>query len=174
MFLGMWESVREWTSTLMSELPLWELESRWTPKFSKNNRRGKNSLDWKFHNIIEKILERKCLKWACMTHLGTYNTSYSQKIGWESNCQFWLLTIKIQESPWFLCVLVTCHIPVKSSWGGLQICFRPHFNWRSSHKVMGFQSCKSPNFGNFRTPSWESHDKMIFGCWPRGHAQIIL
>ncbi len=34
MLLGVWESVREWTSTLPNELPLWELESWWTPKFS--------------------------------------------------------------------------------------------------------------------------------------------
>ncbi len=39
---------------------------------------------------------------------------------------------------------------------------------------MGPQSCKSPNFGNFGTLTWESQDKMSFGCWPRGHAQSIL
>jgi hypothetical protein len=33
-FRGVWESVREWTSTLPSELPLWELEFRWNPKSS--------------------------------------------------------------------------------------------------------------------------------------------
>jgi len=34
MLLGVQESVREWTFTLPSELPLWELESQWTPKSS--------------------------------------------------------------------------------------------------------------------------------------------
>jgi hypothetical protein len=34
----------EGTSTLPSELPLWELESQWTPEFLKNNCRGQNSL----------------------------------------------------------------------------------------------------------------------------------
>jgi hypothetical protein len=37
---------------------------------------GSNSLDWRAPYIIGKLLELKYLKWACMTHLGTYNTSY--------------------------------------------------------------------------------------------------
>jgi hypothetical protein len=37
MLLRVWESVREWTPTFPNELPLWELESRWTPKSSKSN-----------------------------------------------------------------------------------------------------------------------------------------
>jgi len=36
---------------------------------------------------------------------------------------------------------------------------------------MGAQSCRSPNFGNFGTPKWESRDKMPFGCELRGEAQ---
>jgi len=64
-------SVREWTSTLSSELPLWELESRWTPKFSKNNYKGQNPFNWKVLYIIGNLLDRRCLRWACMTHLGT-------------------------------------------------------------------------------------------------------
>jgi hypothetical protein len=31
---------------------------------------------------------------------------------------------------------------------------------------MGLQSHGSPNFGNFRTLTWESGDKMTFGCCP--------
>jgi hypothetical protein len=31
MFPGVYESVKEWTLTLPSDLPLWELESRWSP-----------------------------------------------------------------------------------------------------------------------------------------------
>jgi len=38
--------------------------------------------------IIEKLLERRCLKWARITHLDIWNTSYGQKKGRESNCQF--------------------------------------------------------------------------------------
>jgi hypothetical protein len=39
---------------------------------------------------------------------------------------------------------------------------------------MGLQSHGSSNFGNFRIPTWESRDKMTFGCWPRGQTQRIL
>ncbi len=34
--------------------------------------------------------------------------------------------------------------------------FKPHFNRRSTHKIMGLQSRESPNFGNFETPTWVS------------------
>ncbi len=33
-----------------------------------------------------------------------------------------------------------------------------------SQIVMGFQNCESLNFKNFKTPTWESRDKMTFGC----------
>jgi hypothetical protein len=55
-------------------------------------------------------------------------------------------------------------ILLKSSWWGLQICFRPHLNGRFAHKVINFQNLVSPIFGNFGTPTWESWDKMTFGC----------
>jgi hypothetical protein len=75
----------------------------------------------------------------------------------------WLLTIKSQESPQFLYMQVACNILLQTSWWGLQLCFRPHLNQRSTHKVMGPQSCGSPNCGNFRTPTLESRDKMTLG-----------
>jgi len=37
---------------------------------------------------IGKLLERKCLKSAHIAHLDIWNTSYGQKKGRESNCQF--------------------------------------------------------------------------------------
>ncbi len=54
--------MREWILTLTNELPLWELESWWTPKFSKNNCKGQNPLDWNLFYIIGKLLEFKCFK----------------------------------------------------------------------------------------------------------------
>jgi len=56
MLLGVYKSVREWTFTLPNELPLWELESRWTFKFLENNFKGQNPLDWRVFYIIGKIL----------------------------------------------------------------------------------------------------------------------
>jgi len=43
-------------------------------------------LTWRQSNyshilIIEKLLERRCLKWACIAHLDIWNTSYGQKKG---------------------------------------------------------------------------------------------
>ncbi len=55
-----------------------------------------------------------------------------------------------------------CHI-LLNSFQGLQLCFRHNFNRRSAHKIMGPQSCESPNLGNFETPTCESGDKMTFG-----------
>jgi hypothetical protein len=131
-------------------VPIWELEFRWILESSKSDCKGQNPLISGVHYIIGKFLKHKCRKWACMTHLDTLNTNYGQKKG--------------QESPQFLCVQVACDIPFESSRQGLQLCFRLHLNWRSTNNIMGPQSCRSPNFGNFGTPTWESHDKMPFGC----------
>jgi hypothetical protein len=98
----MWESGREWTSTLLSELPLWELESQLTSEFSKSNCRSQNQLDWNIVYIIRKLLERRCLKWARMTHLDTQNTSYGWKKGWKSNWQFDFWSLKVWNRPNFL------------------------------------------------------------------------
>jgi hypothetical protein len=57
---------------------------------------------------------------------------------------------------------------------GLQLCFRFHLNRRFAHKVMGLQSRRNPDFGNFGTPIWESRGKMSFEYWPYGQAQSIL
>ncbi len=78
----------------------------------------------------------------------------------------WFLTTKNQESPQFPCVQVVCHISLKSYRQELKHWFRLHLNWKSTHKVMGLQSCKSFNFGNFGTLIWESRDKMTFGVGP--------
>jgi hypothetical protein len=55
MLLGVQKNVREWTLTLPSELPLWELESRWTPNFLRSNCRGQNPLDWRVIYIIKRF-----------------------------------------------------------------------------------------------------------------------
>jgi len=68
------------------------MESRWTSKTSERNFRGQNSMSCNVLYIIGKLLELRCLKWARITHLNIWNTSYGQKKGRESNCQFdsWL------------------------------------------------------------------------------------
>ncbi len=84
-----------------------------------------------------------------MTHLGTLNISYGQKL------RITLISLCVGDVP---------HTVEKISTKAT-IFFKPHFNQRSTHKVMGLQSCENPNLRNFKTPNWESHDKMTFGCW---------
>ncbi len=147
-----------------SGLPLWELESQWTSKSSKSNCKGQNSLDWRIFYTIKKLLKHKFLKWACKCHLSTWNTSYGQKKGQESNCQFESRPLKVRNRP----DLLACKWHVTYYWkaldGGYNVYFKPHFNRRSTHKVMDLQSYKSPNFENFETPTRESRNKMTFGC----------
>ncbi len=64
---------------------------------------------------------------------------------------------------------MVCHISLESSQQGLQLCFKPHFNRSFSQNLMGFQSCGSPNFGNFKTPSLgipKQNDIWVQGLWP--------
>jgi hypothetical protein len=84
----------------------------------------------------------------------------------------WLLTTKSQESIRFPCVQVECDMSLKSSWWGLQLCFKSHLNPRSTHKFMGPQSCENPNFGNFETPTWESWDKSHLDVGPVGSHKV--
>jgi hypothetical protein len=63
----------------------------------------------------------------------------------------WLPTIKSKKSPWFTYMQLSCHMSLKIYQQGLFF-FKPHLNWRSSQDVMGFQSHKSPHFGNFKIP----------------------
>jgi hypothetical protein len=102
MLPGVQERVREWTPTLPSDLPLWELESQWTFKFSEGNFRSQNSLDWNIFYIIGKLLELKCLKWVRVTHLGTYNIRKAKRKGRKSNCQFDSWPLKVRNRPEFL------------------------------------------------------------------------
>jgi len=141
------ESVREWTLTVPRDLPPWELESWWTPRCSESDCKGQNPMDWRILYTIGKLLKLKYLKWARMTYLNIWNTSYGQKKTQKWNCQFDSQPLKVR----FSCMQVTCNILLKRSQQELQLCFRPHLNQRSSHKIMGAQSCESPNFGNFGT-----------------------
>jgi hypothetical protein len=59
-------------------------------------------------------------------------------------CQFWLPTTKSRESTRNTWLQTTCDTPLESSRWELQLFFRPHFDPRSSRKVMGLQSPGSP------------------------------
>jgi len=87
----------------------------------------------------------------------------------EIKFPIWLPTIKSQESPWFTCVQVACHILLESSRRKLQLCFRLHFNRRYAQEVMGLQISESPNLGNFGTLNLRvprQNDISVLALWP--------
>ncbi len=171
------ESVGEhegWTPTLPGEFPFWELDFQWTPEFLEGNCRGQNSLDRRVFYIIWNLLKHKCLKWVRMTHLGYVKHKLWPKEGLGVKLPIWFPTTKNPESPWITCVQVACHISLESSRRRLQLFFILHLNRRSTQKIMGLQSCKSPNFKNFRTPNLGVLGQNDIWCRPRGQAQIIL
>ncbi len=147
-------------SQVNSHVGSWSLER--TPKSSKRDCRGQNSLPQRFLYIIEKLLKCRCLKWARMVHLNIWNTSYGQKKGRESNwvkLAVWLPTTKSRESTQFTWLQMTCNIPLERSWRELQLFFRPHFYQRSDRKVMGLQSPESPHWRDFGTPAREARER---------------
>jgi hypothetical protein len=82
------------------------MESWWTPgglpvdsRIFIERFRGQNSMDCGVLYIIEKILERRCLKWSRIAHLDIWNTSYGQKKGRESNWQFDSWPLKVGNRP---------------------------------------------------------------------------
>jgi hypothetical protein len=80
----LWEECEDETHT--PEMGTWE--SAGTLETLKFDCKGQNTSHWGVLYIIEKISKRRCSKWACMSHLDIYNTSYDKKKGQESNWQF--------------------------------------------------------------------------------------
>jgi hypothetical protein len=70
-----------------------------------------------------KDIKSRCLKWARMTHLDIWNTSYGQKKGWESNWQFNFWPLKIENQPDFL----AC------GW-------RATYHWKALNEIYNFSS----------------------------------
>ncbi len=75
------------------------LESFGTPKNSKLDCKGQNTLHWGVLYTIEKILKCRCPKWPCMSHLDICSPSYEQKRGQESNWQFDSRPLKVGNRP---------------------------------------------------------------------------
>ncbi len=107
-------SVKEWTHTLPSGLPLWELESLWSFKPFMRYFKGQNLLDQKVPYTIQTFLKFRCLKWVRMTHLSIQNTLWPKERP-RIKMSIWLLPIKSQESPCNKCVQVACYISLEIS-----------------------------------------------------------
>jgi len=86
----------------------------------------------------------------------------------------WLLTSKSRESTSSQRLLKECNMALESSWGELQLWFRPHSNWRSESGDMNSQSPGTSTRDNFGTPPWESREKEPFECSLHWELQRIL
>ncbi len=90
--------LEEWEDdTHTPEMGTWE--STGTPKTLEFDCRGQNTLRWGVLYIIEKLSKCRCRKWACMSHLDIFSTSYDKKKGRESNWQFDSRPLKVRNRP---------------------------------------------------------------------------
>jgi hypothetical protein len=67
-----------------------------------------------------------------------------------------------------------CDTPLERSQWELQLCLRPHPNWRSEKEGMAPQSCGGPILTILGFPFGSLGTKRPFGCGPPGEAQRIL
>jgi hypothetical protein len=150
--------------TLSNELLIWKLESQWTLESLENNCRGQNWLNFRVIYIIKNLLEHKCQKWARMIHLGTWNISYGQKKGQESNCQFDFQPLKVGNCP----KLLAFRWLATYCWKDLDEGYKFSLDITSieglytklwTSKVTGILI-----LGILGLPTWESQDKITFGC----------
>jgi hypothetical protein len=70
-----------------------------TPKNSELDFRGQISLHSSVFGVIGKVLKCRCSKWPRMSHLNICSSSYGQKKGRESNCQFDSRPLKVRNRP---------------------------------------------------------------------------
>jgi hypothetical protein len=157
--------------TCTPEMGTWE--SSGTSKTSEFDCRGQNTLPWGVIHVIEKLLNCRCRKWPCMSHLDIRSTSYGKKKGRKPNCsQFVSRPLKVKNRP----DPSVCRWNATHRWKALklQVCFRPHPNPKSKQKVMNSQNLGTPNWDSFGTLPWDSWDKKPFRCGCRGVTQRIL
>jgi hypothetical protein len=113
---------------------------------------GQNSMTCGFLYIIEKILERRCLKWAHIAHLDIWNTSYGQKKGRESNCQFDSRPEKVRNRP----DLLVCRRRATYRWKALDKGYNFASNsisiWGFLAKLWGSKVVKVPTWAISRLP----------------------
>jgi hypothetical protein len=81
---------------------------------------------------------------------------------------------KSQELTQIRCLQEECDMALESSQRELQDYFRPHLNWRFEQEVMDAQNPGNANRDSFKTPLWESREKVTFGCRCGGVTQRIL
>jgi hypothetical protein len=147
---------------------------KWIPKFLKCDCRGQNPYVARVLYIIGKLLKRRCIKWACITHLDIWNISYSQKKARESNWQFDSWPLKVGNRLNFVALRQRATYCWKALDEGYNFAL-DLIAIRGLHvKFWAPQNHESPNCGNFGTLVCASQDERPFGCGPRGVLQKIL
>jgi hypothetical protein len=79
------------------EMGTWK--SSRTLESSEFDCKGQNTLHWEVFYIIGNLSKFRCRKWARLSHLDIYSTSYGQKKGRESNWQFDSRPLKVKNRP---------------------------------------------------------------------------
>jgi hypothetical protein len=128
--------VWEWTLTLPNELPCWELESWWTLEIFRKQLQGIKPIALRSFLYHWKAIETKMSKMGSHDPFGHLKHKLWPKERLEIKLAIWLLTTKSRESTQFPYVKVACDTLLRNSWRGLQLCFRPHPDRRSAHKVI--------------------------------------
>jgi hypothetical protein len=143
-----------------------ELESRWTFQFSEDNYRGQISMAWGIPYIIGNLLERRSLKWAHITHLDIWNTSYGQKKSRESNWQFDSQPLKVRNRPDFL----ACRWRATYRWKALDEGYNFALDlisiWRLHTKLWRLKVAKVLTLAILGLPLGSPGIKKPFGCGP--------
>jgi hypothetical protein len=157
------------------------MESQWTLETSETDLRGQISMACGALYTNEKLLKRRCLKWARIAHLDIQNTSYDQKKGRESNSResasFDSRPLKVGNRP----EILGCRRRATYLWKALD----ESYNFASDRtsirgliaKLWGFKVPGVPQGGisglprgSLGTPGREKP----FGCGSRGESQSIL
>jgi hypothetical protein len=154
----------------------------WSPErtleSSKRDYRGQNSSPWGVFYTNGKLLKCRCLKWARITHLDIWNTSYGQKKARESNSResasFDSRPLEVRNRP----EILGCRQRATYRWKALD----ESYNFALDRIAIGALHKKLcalkvpgiPTGGISGLPRGSPGREKPFGCRPRGEAQSIL
>jgi hypothetical protein len=169
----LWPSVGVKPNTWKSR----ELESSETPECSELNSKGQNTSYWGVLGVIGKVLKRKYRKWPRIGHLDICSSSYGQKKGRESNCQFDSRPLKFGNRPLPDIRFESAIRPWKDldegyNFGSDLVAIECGSRELWAPKVLGLQSGQFRD--NFGIPTWDSREFVPFGCSLYCELQSIL
>jgi hypothetical protein len=155
-----------------------KMESSKTPKNSEDNLRGQISSPWGILYINGNLLKRRCPKWPRIAHLDICSSSYEQKKGRHSNCQFDSRPLKVGNRPLYNVASTSATRRWKAlnesyNFGSKLVPIRVRGEELWPSKVLGLQP-GTPTRDSFGTPKLESWEKEPFGCSLGGELQSIL